>query len=345
MSKKTVTTLSVGFEGSDDDGDGTSANGNDKIILEQMTTSFNASGQLLARCFPSSGVNFAVSQGSLENLGTRTWTFHQGVRFTNSSSAELDKPYASNVQFIGQHIFMTRNKDGDLVRSTASPSFDSETNSIIVTNRGDLQKVYGGVLVSYKATYQVLGYRPIVLAQLDLSSFAINLGTIFAYNDKDVVTLDMELDVSQDPDWVEYARVYSKIVLDPDGAWELPDNWRSGGDTQSTGTFSSGTHKIDPDNCFIDERIHCIVSVNYLSQLRYDFVGGGLTSSSWQQPYFGSDAYWPEMLLRRASAPNDDYKNRTTNLFKDGWYHVFLKVNYSNMLSYLQNIYGNLIIG
>lgn len=344
MSDNTVATLAVSFEGADGT-DSSAANGNDKIVLEQMTTSFNASGQLLARCFPSTGVRFAVSQGSLEPLGSKTWTFHQGVRFSDADSAELDKPYASEVQFIGNHIFMTRDKDGYLVRSTATPSFDEETNSIIVTNRGHRQKVYGGVLVSYKATYLVLGYRPLVLAQLDLSGFAINLGTIFAYTDKDVATLDMELDVTQEQDWVEYARVYSKIVLDPDGAWELPDNWRSGGNTQTTGEYSTGTHKIDPDNCFVDERLHCIVSVNYLSQLRYDFVGGGLTSSSWLQPYFGSDAYWPEMLLRRASAPTDDYKNRTTNLFKDGWHHAFLKVNYSSMLSYLQGIYGSLITG
>jgi len=353
MSERLVATLNVAFTENDGLGDNAGAN---KIILQQMTKRFDYKGRLWARCFPSSGVTFTASVGNVEGGEVRSEEVREGLKFSNSSKVELSKPGASNVS-ITQYVMMQKTKNiygkTVIVPASVNLTYDQEQNAIIATAQGKEFAVYGGCSVRYQAPYKVLYYTPSVQRIGFTGGFAFHMGTIFGYNDYTVETLDMELDLSSSPDWVEYARVTSKIVLDAKGVWEFPPNWeqtytnnkeKTGDqreDYSAPGQFPGFSAEIDEDNSFVDVRIHEIIEVNTTGTLRYLTQNG---SDTIYAPYWGiMGSYHPKFEVKFNDPPGgakaSSAKDFQYDLNNYTWRDVFLSVNKAEVLEDLENTY------
>lgn len=355
MAEKLVATLNIPFTAEDGLGDNA---GKNKIVLQQMTKRFDYKGQLWARCFPSSGVRFKASVGTVTPGEVRSQSFSEGLKFSNSAKASLKYPGASNVTIdLSSSVLMKKTKDiyghTTIVPASVSLTYDAEQGAVIAMSGGVETPIYGGCFVKYDALYRILYYKPSVKAPFGgMYGVVFSVGTIFGYNDYTVETLDLELDISSSPDWVEYARVTSKIVLDAKGVWEFPPNWESTyqgnkkktGDQRedypASGQFPGFSYEIDPDNSFVDTRIHEIIEINSIGSLMYKNQNGDRIYA----PYWGaSDSYTPKYEVKftdppggaKASSAEDfkyDLNNRT-------WRDVFLDVDKAEVLSRLQDEY------
>jgi hypothetical protein len=193
-------------------------------------------------------------------------------------------------------------------------------------------------------------------------SFVWTTGTIFGYNNYTVETLEMELDIKDSPDWVEFGRVTSKIVLTAEGVYEYPPNWdQTYSDNQNvynpksratypTGTFPyfSTDYDIDPDQSFIDERVHCIIKVNTVGAIQFeDFNNGGDGYWAWNLPYFGYSTYNPKYECKWADPPGgkkassaEDFQNDVNNRT---WRDVFLEVDKEDIQDRLTDEYPGVV--
>lgn len=361
MAEKLVATLNIPFSG--DDGVGDDA-GKNKIVLQQMTTRLDSKGQLWARCFPSSGVKFKASVGTVTTGETRSHSMSEGLKFSNSSRATLKLPGASNVVIDASSSVLLKKTKNIYGHTTIVPAFvtltwDADQEAVVVMEQGQETPIYGACFVRYSAMYQMLYYKPNTVSIPvggGNNSIAFNIGTIFGYNDYTVETLDIELDISSSPNWVEYARVTSKIVLDAKGVWEFPPNWESTyqgnkdkvgdrrDDYSTPGQFSGFTDEIDPDNSFVDTRIHCIVEVNTIGTLRFnDHNNGGDGYWAWFAPYFGNKEWNPAYEIKFADSPGGKKANSTQDFKYDlnnsTWRDVFLSINKTEVIEDLQNDY------
>jgi hypothetical protein len=324
--------------------------GQSKITLQQMTTRFDGEGFLYARCFPSDGVSFKASAGSVTTAEAIQQSVNEGLKFSNSSRSALKFAGASNVA-ITPFILMKKVKDqqGNVQIVEASDvrlRYDQETNEVVAESGvGDEIKsiaIYGACFVTYHATYRVLNYKP-GMVKYPRGGVLFQIGTIFGYNNQDVATLDMELDLSSAPDWIEYARVTSKVVLDAEGTHEAPIGWPEN-------TQHDNGKELDPDNSFTDERLHCIVHINTAGRLRYeDFSNGGSDYWAWFDPKFGYSTWDPEYQLKLSDPPGGTKANSAEDFKYDlnnrTWRDVFLDVDKDEVLEKLNLEYPGIIEG
>ena len=354
MSESLVATLNIQF--SKEDGIGDRA-GQHKITLQQISKRMDTNGELCARCFPARGVTFTASVGTVRTGETRVQAMREGLKFSNSAKANLKYAGATDVVIDSERtVLMTKTKNnyGQTVIVPASRvtlRYDPEQNAVIAERAGYDEgytpteiAVYGACSVSYNANYLMLYYKPTSERIGFTGGFSWGVGTLFGYNEYDVETLDMELDLSSPPDWVEFGRVTSKIVLDARGVWEFPDNWNTTytenkeksneqkEDYATPGTYDVGVSEIDPDQCFVDERVHCIITVNTMGTLQFeDFCNGGDGYWAWYDPYFGDSTYDPKYECKW-TAPPGGVKASSAEEFKYDlnhrtWRDVFLAVD------------------
>jgi hypothetical protein len=361
MSENVIATLSIPFT-SQDDGTGDRA-GQNKIVLQQMTTTFDALGQLWARCFPSHGVKFTTSSGIISGGEIRVQKVYEGLKFSNNAKAGLKFSGIENVTIdTTRSVLFRKTKDiyghTTIVPAQVSLTYESKTNEVVAKDvLGNEIAIYGGCFVQYMATYQVLYYKPQIDAPYGGAYGAVfHLGTIFGYNDYAVETLDMELDLSNDQQWVEFARVTSKIVLDAKGVWEFPPNWESTyqgnkkkigdqrEDYSAPGRFEGYSHEIDPDNSFVDVRVHLIIEVNTIGTLKYIDPFGII---SWYSPYFASITWVPQYECKFKDPPGGKQASSANEFLKDlnnwSWRDVFLSVDKNELKSDLQSRYPGVI--
>jgi hypothetical protein len=185
------------------------------------------------------------------------------------------------------------------------------------------------------------------------NAITFKIGSIFGYNDYTVEVLDMELDLSDPPNWVEYARVTSKIVLDAKGVWEFPPNWESTyqgnkkktgeerSDYPEAGKFPYFTDEIDENNSFVDMRVHEIVEVSTTGTLRYLAQNG---SAAIYAPYWGAAAsYHPIFEVKFADPPGGKKAGSAQDFIYDlnhtTWNDVFLSVDKAEVLKALEEDY------
>lgn len=330
-----------------------------RIILQQMTKRFNGNGDLVARCFFTDPVEYVASVGTAR-AGEQIPQFvmGEGVRFTGTSSATLRYPGAFDVVIDESRSVLMRKakRFGRTIFQQVNVGliYDPETESVVTA---DGQPVYGAASVTYQALYQLVYYRPTVDNQWwRYAGVTFGLGTLFAFNENIVATLDMELELKDSPDWIEYARVFSKIVLDAKGVWEFPPNWKSTyqgnkqkqgeqrDDYPAEGIFPNTTETVDGGNSFVDERVHLIVEINSIGTLRYqDHNNGGDGYWAWEQPYFGNSTYNPDYEIRFAEPPGgkratsaEDFKRSQNNRT---WRTVFAGVNKQALIDKIQREY------
>lgn len=349
MAEVTLATLSVEFAEED----------RGRIILQQLLKRFNGNGDLVARCFSTFPVEYVASVGTARaGESLPQFVMGEGVKFSGSASAQLKYPGALNVLIDESRSLLMRkvvvNQRTYFNRVYVGLVYDPETESVVTA---DGLPVYGAASVTYQALYQLVYYRPEVEnLWWKYAGASFGLGTLFAFNEYAVATLDMELDLKDSPDWVEYARVFSKIVLDAKGVWEFPPNWKTTysdnkklqgeqrKDYPAEGRFPNTTETVDGGNSFVDERVHLIVEVNSIGTLRYqDHNNGGDGYWAWEQPYFGNSTYDPDYEIRFADPPGgakatsaEDFKRSQNNRT---WRTVFAGVNKSELITKIQREY------
>lgn len=352
MANVSATTLSVSFNEETEDRSG-------RIILQQTIKQFDARGSLVGRCFARDAVQYTASVGRVERGKMYEQLINsESIAFSNSANATLRFPGAYDVS-ITQSVFLRQVVvDGTTrIESVSVPLvYDAATESVVTA---DGLPVYGKVAVSYKVLYEVFYYFPFSQYLGFVNGLTIiEVGTVFAYNNSVVETIDMELDMSSPKDWVEYARVTSKIVLDPKGVWEFPTNWE--GTYQSNrekvgelrteyppeGTFPNTAETVDGTNCFVDTRVHCIVEVNSIGQLQYkDHNNGGDGYWAWYSPYFGSSTYDPAYEILFADPPGGAKANSAEEFRHDlnnrTWRDAFLDVDKEEVIERLEREYPN----
>lgn len=364
MSGPLVATLNIPF--TSDEGLGDNA-GKNRIVLTQVTKRLNSFGQLVARCFPSRGVTFTASVGKVEPMEVRPWSAFESLKFSNSSSASLKYPGATDVVLnTTMAVLMQKSKDA-LGHTTIRPAlgvtlrWDADEELVVAERSGQRVEVYGACFVQYTALYQLLAYSPSTLAKPVGGgdyAFVWSVGTIFAYNDYTVETLEMDIDISDSPSWVEFARVTSKIVLDARGTWEFPPNWKTTfnnnrdkvGDQRedypADGEFPDHPQagKIDAYNSFVDTRVHHLVEVNSAGMLRHtDYNNGGDDYWAWFNPYFGYSTYNPEYEIVYADPPGGKKASNAAEFQRDQnnttWRDVFLSVDKKELETDLEDWY------
>ncbi len=360
MAKTAFASLSVDFGAERSDGG--------RIVLEQMTKRFNSRGELVARCFfvvPELYLNFPmeyIASVGIAKAGEYMpqIVYGEGVTFSGSASAQLKYPNATNVTIdVGRSLFMRETKLNGrrfFERVAVGLVYDPKTGSVATD---DGMPVYGAASASYEAIYQLVYYKPEVLDRRSFnagSGLSFSLGSLFAYNESGFATLDMELDTASTPDWIEYARVSSKIVLDPKGVWEFPPNWESTyqgnkqkigdqrDDYPADGEFPSASDTVDGGNSFVDERVHLIVEVSSSGALRYrDFNNGGSGFFGWEQPYFGSRTYQPIYEIKFADPPGGakatSAEDFARSQYNRTWRNVFVEVDKAELIDKIRREY------
>lgn len=370
MTEPLVATLNVSFD-TDNEGVGDQA-GQNKITLQQVTKALDNNGELWASCFPSRGVSFTASVGTVRVGETRIAQKKQSVKFSDSSSVTLELSGATNVEIDHtRSVLMKKVKDNYgktriMPASDVTVRYDQETNSIIAESyRNDLNqmeelhqvKIYGACAVSYEAEYSMLYYKPNITLQFGgYNGMIFYTGTIFGYNEYDVETLEMEMDLVSGQDYVEFARVTSKIVLDAKGTWEFPENWKDTfnanrekvgeqrDDYPGDGEFPNNDSTIDADNSFVDTRVHHIVKVNAIGSLQHeDFNNGGDGYWAWFDPYFGDRDYQPDYEIVYAEPPGGSKASSVEEFKYDQnhwtWRDAFLRVDKTKLEADLQDWY------
>jgi hypothetical protein len=330
----------------------------------QATKRFDGTGKLIVHCYSSIPAEYIASVGTATGAEMRSrYIWGEGVTFSDSRTATLKYPNATGVTFdLTRSVFMRKNTNrlGRVTFSRVYPAitYDSD-NDVLISD----QSVYGVCSVSYSAPYQVVHYIP-QFTQTTTGAAGVyggifGLGSIFAYNEQAVEVLEMELDITSPKDWMEYCRVTSKIVLDPQGVWEFPPNWESTyrsnknkiGDERSDytedGYFPALPYSIDANNCFVDTRVHLIIEVSSTGTLRYtDFNNSGVGYIDWEAPYFGTANYQPQYIINFVTPPGGGAQASSAQDFLDGqnpriwnWRKIFLNVDKTKVLEGILEIY------
>lgn len=287
--------------------------------------------------------------------------WREGLKFSNSASATLKYPTASGVTITpGVLMKKIKNNYGQtriVEASDVTLRYDSESTSVIAESGVPGKKlstpVYGVAFVSYSAIYDNIRYTPGTERIGFTGGVQFNIGTVYGYHDYDVASVDMELDITSAETTAEYARVYSKIVLDAKGVWEFPPNWqgtydnnqnKTGEERQdypSEGEFPNHpSATIDADNSFVDERVHVIIHVDTMGRLSYEHPRG---IQRIYAPYWGHANYTPQYHGRFAEPPGGSNASSAEEfLFRlnnRGWHTVFLDVNKNAVKSRLESSY------
>jgi hypothetical protein len=365
MSEIQVATLNVAFEGGDD-GIG---EGNNRIVLQQTSTRLDFFGHLYARVNSRLPCRYTASVGQVNPLAT-TWTesVNEGLKFSNSGRANLKYPSVREVVIDTTRSLLMKKiirygRQQIVPATDVSVVYNEELNVVQVGRSegslagGDLKfvevPVWGAVAITYEAYFIPLQYVP-GFRRFPRGGTEFSIGSIFAYHDYAVEVLDMKVVGSSSKDWNEYCRVYSKIVLDPKGVWEFPPNWEQ---TYQSNRDKQGEQRanmpgegrwpdhnaasVDPDNHFVDERVHLIIEVNSFGQLKTTAF-----HHSNEQPKIGFFGYDPTYHLRFTDPPGGakassaeefkyDLRNRT-------WRDVFLDVDKDRITSELKKLFTEL---
>lgn len=341
MSDILSSSLSVTFDDS--------AETSSKIVLKQITKNFffkSVSGKnsVILRVYPSDVTQIYASVGEIEMGGVySTPNQFEVVKFTGGKTASLKYPGVSNVrmELLGVAVQRIKNQYGVWEIKSCYPTFIFKNEQVVANI-----EFYGACKVLYDVSFKVFYYRPGLFAPFGgIYGAVATVGSIFALKGDAVETLDIELDTSDPKNRMEYARVSSKVILDPLGLWEYPDNWGSGkSDEDGTWSVQTTTHTIDPDNCFEDTRVHEIIYININGRIEHEcFNNGGVGYHSWYPPYSGVDGYQPKYTLNLTSPPGwssqEDFIYDQTNTT---WRDIFLDVDLSSLLSDLRERYPGL---
>ena len=247
----------------------------DKIELDHHSGFTGLKRGIPFRYYGRSGVKLACSYGTISQIPElRVSDEKEVVSFSGDRTASLKRPIAVSVSC-------------SLVAGLAFDVRGNSVHPVITWNSGKQQLesdivFYGAADVVYQAPYELYFYEFFTAPITGGGVTLYGNDTIHAFRGKAHATLDMKMDFDIKSTWMPCFEVITKIVLDAQGTWEYPINWR-GVDQENKGknlddasrkarpmgTFPNYTaYEIDPDNSFTDRRIHLIGTYDILGRVR-----------------------------------------------------------------------------
>lgn len=283
------------------------------VILEQMTERFSPEAELWFRLYPTDA-NFTASVGTLRLGEVREEHLYEVINFSNSKTGKLKRPGAYDIKISPINVMMRQEVDANGKLTVVRFLQEVKYNSITEQLESEVP-FYGAITVEYKTLFRILYYKPdfisVPYAGGGISALTIYIGTLFAWKNLTVTTLSVNLSSDKDEkDYEELYRVTSKIVLDPEGVWEYPQNWLSTfeqnkdlpqGSSQrkkyDEGKFDGFTgHTIDPDISLTDDRLHKIGKYNFMGQVFHQMLKPN-SRYEYYDPYLFDDSYTPKYTL------------------------------------------------
>lgn len=282
-----------------------------KIVMEDQPTG-GVGSLAFVRHYPPNSDQLKGIPGSVRKLkGVHSETFTEIVQFNNSTSAGASHPI-TNVIEANIHYVEGGYSDG---------SDDSDEDSVVADGysiRFDREKgiyvsgspVYASILVTYRSTYAVLEYRPLVKQHETV------YGQIFSRIGTTVATHPIKPPGggSSPQETVIYEVVSTYLVGENsqgvDGSWERPVGWP---DNLSWGL--NGALAPDKDDAVEVKRIHeqGVLSANESVIYRKPQNQPRLN------PFFGHDSYHPQYKLEKRNV-SQQFKESANSLRWEGIY-------------------------
>lgn len=180
------------------------------------------------------------------------------------------------------HIEFAFDEDG----ARGTPDYSIDPDGTVHFSK----KVWGLAKVgAYDQRVTYLAYKPFSRGDstVGLSS---EYGVIAAYKRGTLATLEMSpITINNGEEELEIYRIESKILVNPEGAWEYPEGWP---DSPNYPGYS-GIKTPKPRIGVVTTRVH---EVGLVSP-RNGYIYVRKFSHSWQQPFFGNISYKPKYEL------------------------------------------------
>lgn len=257
------------------------------LSLELHHGQYSEYGSIPVRLYPPVEATLRATRGTAHFGEALSENVDEILSFDGGKTASLKRPMAQNIVFYSIQIAI--NYDGDDVFPTLH--YDPDADQVV----SDIP-FYGAFRAVYDAPYRLIYYRyDADYSQYGGGGLTLSSGTLYAFYNGASAKIDIGFDSSESPFVVELYRVYSNIVLDPDGAWEEPPGWPDDGSYPDHPQIEPR----DKDNAFTDERKHRIGYVNKLGSVSWTWF-----SSFNLKPYEGLLKYTPKYKIRWADPPD-----------------------------------------
>lgn len=263
-------------------------------LLLTLHPTITLEAAILLRLYPDVSAILRATAGTIEGRESRIDKVqYEVLQFDGSDRAQLKFPGSSGHVFTDINAFFKA--DGSALGNSPSFSYDPETDEVVAST-----SFYGGVQVAYSAPYKVLAYTPGFeeTGGTPDTGYTVRYGMVLAAYRQAVATFSVQApDSAKSSDFVEVYRLFSKVIADPKGRWEVPPGW------PKHSTYPVSNEGPDPENSHDEERPHEVGFINTRGQLDYQTYYATL-----EKPYIGDLNYRPALTLRkRTSPPNDDY--------------------------------------
>lgn len=293
MSERTTTALTVSLD---------AASPEVGLTLEMHQGPYAEYGAIPVRLYPPVEAILRATRGSAHFGESRVEAVEEILSFDGGKTASLKRPLPQGIAFYSLQLAL------DAEGNDAVPTlhYDPATAEVV----SDIP-FYGAFKVVYTAPYRLIYYK----YEADFEPFGggltLSAGTLYAFYGGASAHIDIGFSSSSDPFTVELYRVYSNIVLDPDGAWEEPPGWTEDGSYPDRPDIEPR----DKDNAFTDERKHRVGYVNKLGTVSWQWFG-----ASTLQPYtgfdFGKEGYRPKYKIRWADPPDKTWEKAFASVKK-----------------------------
>lgn len=270
-------------------------------------------GFIPIRLYPPVEAKVRATRGTAHLGEIRTEEVEEIISFSGSKTATLKRPGVTWAAFYSLQL-----------------AFDADGNEVYPALRYDAARgevvadvaFYGAFRAVYRVDYRLVYYRYEVDSLIS-GAVVLSLGMVYAFFQGASASIEIGMD-SDSSFLTEIYRVYSKIVLDPKGAWEMPPNWPNDGKFPT----HPQVEELDPDNSFTDERKH---RIGYITK-------SGVLFSDWfsapnLNPEIGAGNYHPKYFIKWASAPDGS------------WTDAFDTVKKGDIQTELASVFPGLVAG
>lgn len=241
MAQKQDTSVRVGF------GDGELFR-KDLVLETPYQVKYLISGYYVLYLYPAVNADLRTSNGGTVRYAptgsTKTRTIsNEYIEFSGSKRAKTRYPAGSASS--GSLTFGVFDSGGTVLSGSGGAGFkvtkiwdefyDKEGKTVVPTFTYDFDtgevvssvECYGAIKVDYQTSYRVIHYTP--SSSFDYKTgFTMEMDTIVAFYKGSMASLKMGVEFVQGTEATnleEVIKVYSEIVVDEEGAWEVPDDF------------------------------------------------------------------------------------------------------------------------
>ncbi len=299
-----------------------------ELILEYHVGPHQQGRGIPLRLYPAVPAILRATRGTLESGETRVEDVDEIVKFTGSATARLKRPAAYQIAFYD--LSVAYSLTGEVILPVLH--YDADQDEIVAD-----QPFYGGIRVTYRSNYNVLYYNPTVTytyyADGSIGSYT-QYGTAYAFYQNKAAIMDVDVTIQNKERYQEYYRIVSTIVLDADGAHEMPPNWP----TDGAYPYFSSDYDLDPDNSLTEDRIHevgFVDNIGIINNLLNRYYVSILP------PYAQSGlTYHPVYHIKYAQPNVNGLDSNETQM----WQQAFASVNRTELFDDLSDKYDGLTV-